>query len=180
MTMIDSKTLIGKIMGAQADEPSLIRDDFMTAMRKVASSVTLITAVDDAGNPHGMAATAVISATIDPPSMLVAVNQSASLASVLGKSEHFCINLLSSDQIGMVETFSKSAYRGERFASAKWQTGFKDLPVHADALTAIACRKEVFFEYGTHGIYIGRVVSVSNRQEGTPLVWLGGGQARIR
>jgi len=180
MTMIDNRTLAAGQGQPPGGDDGPVRDDFKAAMRKVASSVTLITALDREGNPHGMAATAVISASMDPPSMLVAVNRSASLASVLGNVEHFCINLLSSDQIGIVETFSKSNLREQRFTSGKWLSGFEKLPVHQDALTAIFCRKDVFFEYGTHGIYVGRVVSVSNHQDGTPLVWFGGGQAKIQ
>lgn len=180
MTLMDGKITTPDTARDADQEPGVIREDFRAAMRKVASSVTLITTTDLLGNPHGMAATAVISASMDPPSMLVAVNRSASLALVLGQVEHFCINLLSSDQASIVEAFSRSDLREQRFSSGGWLRGFANLPVHADALTAICCRKEMFFEYGTHGIYIGRVVSVANRQEGVPLVWFAGGHATLQ
>jgi flavin reductase (DIM6/NTAB) family NADH-FMN oxidoreductase RutF len=180
MTLMDSKITTPETGDGPHQEPGVIREDFRAAMRKVASTVTLITTADPLGNPHGMAATAVISASMDPPSMLVAVNRSASLAPVLGQVEHFCINLLSSDQASIVEAFSRSELREQRFSSAKWLRGYANLPVHADALTAISCRKEMYFEYGTHGIYVGRVVSVTNRQEGVPLVWFAGGHAKLQ
>nr|WP_307146159.1 3,4-dihydroxy-2-butanone-4-phosphate synthase [Rhizobium tibeticum] len=47
-------------------------------MRGLAAGVTIITSRDASGRPSGMAATAVIAASMDPPSMLIAVNRTAS------------------------------------------------------------------------------------------------------
>ena len=57
-------------------------DVFRDAMRCMASTVSLVTAHDARGH-HGMAASAVISVSADPPSMLVAVNHGASIHSVI-------------------------------------------------------------------------------------------------
>lgn len=179
MEMVDGRTLAAMTEALKGKDDGGMVDEFRTAMRKVAASVTLITTRDSDGTPYGMAATAVISASMDPPSMLVAVNHSASIAPVLERSQFFCINFLSSDQMPVVETFSKSSLRDQRFTGGKWTTGYENLPVYEDVLTAIFCRKELVFTYGTHDIYVGRVMSVANHAEGAPLVWHAGGQAKI-
>jgi len=58
--------------------PDKLTGDFNQAMRRLAATVTPITAGSGDGRT-GMAATAVASATTEPPTLLVAVNRSASL-----------------------------------------------------------------------------------------------------
>lgn len=67
------------------------------AMRNVPSTVALITSRDAEGTPYGMAASAVISVTIDPPAVLVAVNRTAGIHPVLEMSGRLCINFLAKD-----------------------------------------------------------------------------------
>ena len=88
-----------------------VSDDFRLAMRKVASSVTIVTTRDAAGMPHGMAASGVIPVSMDPPSMLVAINRSASLHPVLQASRRFCVNVLADHQHHLLAPFSQSGLR---------------------------------------------------------------------
>lgn len=63
-----------------------LRDDFKQAMRRLATTVAIVTT--GSGETYaGMAATAVMSVTADPPTLVVAVNRTASMASLLGDHE---------------------------------------------------------------------------------------------
>jgi flavin reductase (DIM6/NTAB) family NADH-FMN oxidoreductase RutF len=147
---------------------------FRAAMRRIASSVALVTARDSAGAVHGMAATAVISVSMDPPSMLVAVNRSAGIHDGIGESGCFCINILGNTQQDLIPPFSTTALRDQRFASREWREGPDGVPYLPTAVCALFCTLDQSTIYGTHTVYIGRVTRVELDQDGSPLVWLGG------
>jgi flavin reductase (DIM6/NTAB) family NADH-FMN oxidoreductase RutF len=107
-------------------------------MRGIASTVFVITTVDDTG-PHGMAASAVISVSMDPPAMLIAVNRNASINPVLTRSGRFCVNVLADGHGHVVVPFSNSARRHERFLGEDWATGEEGLPVLRSAQGAVFC-----------------------------------------
>jgi flavin reductase (DIM6/NTAB) family NADH-FMN oxidoreductase RutF len=62
-------------------------------MRCIAATVIIVTA-DDGERYHGMTATAVTSLCMEPPSLLVCVNQKAFLHDMLLRAANFCVNVL--------------------------------------------------------------------------------------
>src|ERR1700722_12794828 len=94
-----------------ASEPAPLSGDFMetlsipqpevgasfrAAMRRIASTVTIVTASDESRR-HGMTMTAVSSLSMEPPSMIVCVNQSPFLHDILQSARGFCVNVLRHD-----------------------------------------------------------------------------------
>jgi flavin reductase (DIM6/NTAB) family NADH-FMN oxidoreductase RutF len=156
-----------------------LADDFRSVMRATAQAVTLITSCDADGNLYGMAASAVISLSMEPPSMCISVNRSASIHPVLAASGAFCINLLNADQSSLVEAFSRSDQRDRRFTSSDWQRGPDGLPYLASARAAIFCRREDSFDYSTHTLHIGRVTELKMLGNGMPLLWFDGAYAAM-
>lgn len=155
--------------------PERLAADFRDAMRRVASSVTLITTRDAQGAPHGMAASAVIPVSMDPPSILVAVNRNAGLHSTLSAEGRFCVNLLAGEHQTLLGAFSQSARRAERFTSDDWGDGTEPLPCLASAPAAVSCEVDQRVDYGSHTLFIGRVTGVRLTCEHTePLVWFDG------
>lgn len=160
-------------------DPALAAD-FRTAMRRIASSVTLVTGRDFGGNPHGMAASAVIPVSMDPPSMLVSANQGSGLHSVVQSTGKFCVNLLGETHLDLLLPFSQSARRTERFASGDWQEGINALLYLSSAPAAIFCELDHHVDYGTHTLFIGRVTGVRlYDREVDPLVWFNGASAGV-
>lgn len=152
---------------------------FRTAMRSVAAHVTLITSRDDQGNFHGMAATSVISVSMQPPSMLISVNNGASISKVLSRGSPFCINILRSEHLEIVEPFSNSALRDRRFQSAEWAVAADGVPYLASASAAIFCDVDASLPYGTHTLHVGRILDVRALGGSDPLLWFEGARARL-
>lgn len=160
---------------------------FREAMRRVASSVMIVTSRDMAGLPHGMAASSVIPVSMDPPSMLVAVHRDAGLHSVLLQSQRMCINLLADHQHHLLAPFSQTALRAQRFASDDWcnahSTDTEQLPWLPDAPAVIECAVDLATDYGTHTLFVGRVLNVhcntTAASAAPPLVWLAGQRASL-
>lgn len=158
-----------------------------TAMRRLAGSVSIVTSRDEEGQPHGMAASAVMPVSMDPPSMLVAVNRSAGLHAVLQHSGRYCINLLADDQHALLEPFSQSTLRAQRFRSGPWRDAWSEraapLPWLEGASAVIACIVDQAVDYGSHTLFIGRVTDVrvdpAPVELHPPLVWLAGHRARL-
>ena len=65
------------------------KEQFIIAMRFLASSVSIISTKDQSGNLYSMTASSVTSLTMDPPSILVCVNNGARIHDVLTKGENY-------------------------------------------------------------------------------------------
>jgi flavin reductase (DIM6/NTAB) family NADH-FMN oxidoreductase RutF len=152
---------------------------FRIAMRRIASSVTVVTTNDDAGRFHGMAASAVISVSMEPPSMLVAVNKAASIHPVLIECNKFCVNVLCDAHGDLIHAFSSTELREERFAFGDWTEGPGGLPYLASAVSSLFCDVDKSIDYGTHTLFLGRVTSVSDGSDARPLIWLSGAALQI-
>lgn len=143
--------------------------DFRAAMRRLASGVCLITAGD-----RGMAATAVMSLTADPPTLAIAVNRNASLYEVLASGAMFCVNVLAERHGDLVGLFSGAIPREERFRHGDWALAPDAPPVLRDALVSLVCRQGQRLETSTHVLFVGEVVQTTSHPEVDPLIWLNG------
>jgi flavin reductase len=153
------------------------RAAFLSAMRKVSATVSLVTTRED-GTAHGMAATAISSLCADPPAILVCIKQSASVHGPVSRVKWFCVNLLSEQHHALFRDFT--ARRGSaRFDVGCWIDGPHGLPCLADATATLICFLEQQVDYGTHTICIGRVESVTVAQSGHPLLYQDGGSGRF-
>lgn len=150
-----------------------IKDGFRHAMRRLATTIALITSGRGDGWT-GMAATAVMSVCAEPPTLLTAVNRSASLHPVLMIEERFCVNLLAARHQELVGIFSGKKRGFERFETGGWTAHASGIPILDDALASLVCRVTQRIEVGTHTLFVGEVEHVVNHDEITPLVWVDG------
>lgn len=150
-----------------------IKDGFRQAMRRLATTIALVTS-GSGDNRAGMAATAVMSVTAEPPTLLVAVNRNASIHPILSNAERFCVNLLADRHKELVGIFSGKKKGLERFETGGWTTGADGIPVLMDALASLVCRKTQILDVTTHTLFIGEVENVINHDQISPLVWVDG------
>jgi flavin reductase (DIM6/NTAB) family NADH-FMN oxidoreductase RutF len=113
---------------------------------------------------------------MDPPSMCVAVNRSASIHPILATSKSFCVNLLRAGQTDLVSAFSRADRRHMRFASGTWLWAH-GLPYLESALGAVFCESRASVDFGTHTLHVGAVIGLADLGTGSPLVWHDGGYA---
>lgn len=150
-----------------------IADDFKQAMRRLATTIAIVTAGKDE-ECTGMAATAVMSVTAEPPTLIIAVNRTASITPILAGEEEFCINLLAARHQPLVGVFSGQKKGRERFETGDWQFNPAGPPILGDAVASLMCRKSGSFEVSTHILYTGEVTGIVNHPEIDPLVWVDG------
>ncbi|MCK8664115.1 flavin reductase family protein [Pseudomonas azerbaijanoccidens] len=147
---------------------------FKSAMGRFASSLTLITTLDDEGQPHGLAATAFSSVSMEPASALICVNRTASASPIIKRSGLFCVNMLQSQHEPICKIFSQPDLRERRFVDGDWRIGVHGIRYLADAQAAIFCEVVKEIEHGTHTVIIGNVIDVITRPLVEPLLYMGG------
>ncbi|ALR19072.1 flavin reductase family protein [Sphingobium baderi] len=141
-------------------------------MRRLAGGVALVTARDD-WRRYGMPMTAVMSLCMEPPSLVMAVNRSASIFQPLHAGRAFCVNLLKHHSAEMCQTFS-SLPSEERFSVGQWGEGPHRTPYLLDAQAAIFCDSGPIHDFGTHSLIIGLVSDAWVDEHISPLIHLDG------
>lgn len=162
----------------QTDELALA---LRTALRRLPGPLALVTARDpDDSAPAGMIASAVIPVSMDPPSMLVAINRSASLHRIIVSSGSFCINLLGVEQAGMIALFTDREARAQRFSSPDWCYA-EGVPWLPSAVAAIFCTVDETLVFGTHELVVGKVHEVKSDPDSVndPIGWIEGDVAQL-
>ncbi|MBL8582987.1 MAG: flavin reductase [Rhizobiaceae bacterium] len=153
------------------------QDDLVGAyklgMRRMAAAVCLMSQ-DDAGVRKGMAATAVTSLSVDPPSLLACVNRSASLNPTLQVGALFAVSVLSRWHETLASNFSSSELRHLRFTEGRWRTHALGVCYLEDAQCSFVCRVERRVEHFSHTIVIANVLDVSNSAAIDPLLYVDG------
>lgn len=156
------------------DNDPAIADAFRLAMRGVAATVNIITAVGQDSEWKGMTGTAMTSVSMEPPTCAICVNASASVCPAILGSGMFCVNVLSADDAELAGLFANSARRELRFATASWSTDPHGLPYVASAQAVISCRVVRQLEVGTHHLLVGEVLHSAVARAAKPLVYCDG------
>jgi flavin reductase (DIM6/NTAB) family NADH-FMN oxidoreductase RutF len=160
-----------------------IGEAFRASMRLVASSISLVTARDSAGQWHGMAVTSAGSLSMEPPSMMVAVNRTASIYPVILETGRFTLNLMDEAHANLLEPFARSDMRDRRFAPDDWIEVGLGGPVLKGALCSHVCRVAETHDFGTHTVFFGTVddlfLPVELPQAPAPILWLNGKRGSV-
>jgi len=138
----------------------------------MAATASIITTRHGSTN-YGMTATSVTALSMSPPSLIVAINQSASIHEPLLKASAFWVNLLSDEHDTELSVFSGKLKGPERFQHGKWLDRH-DIPCLADAQASIYCEVAKTIPFATHTIFIGNVVEAQARESVNPLIYLDG------
>lgn len=135
---------------------SVSQETFLAAMRQMPASVTIIaTAAGD--SRFGFTATSVCSLSVEPPQILVCVNQETACHNAILESKAFSVNLISTDQADLSTRFSSPPEEG-RFETGEWSAGTSGAPILLNAVVSFECALRNQFDCGTHTIMIGAVI----------------------
>src|SRR3954447_17941090 len=114
-----------------------LREGFRLAMRQLASGVSIVT--HGAGEHRvGLTATSVSSLSLEPPTLIVCVNRSASLHAELSVGGLFGVSVLGAQHTEIADRFAgRTGLSGaKRFDLGCWTTTSNNVSLLADALAA--------------------------------------------
>lgn len=151
-------------------------DEFRRACGRFATGVSVATALDGKGIPHGLTVSSFTSVSLHPPLILICLGHAVKSIEVFRSASHFGINVLHENQQDLSQRF---ATRGlDRFDGVDWLRGETGVPLIPGAVAQMECvvRKRVIA--GDHDIFIAEMVA-SQVNEGDPLLYYASAYRRI-
>jgi 4-nitrophenol 2-monooxygenase / 4-nitrocatechol 4-monooxygenase, reductase component len=139
------------------------------------SGVTVISAALD-GSDYGMTASAVTSLSLEPPMMLVCLNNRSPTQEAVTRSRAFAVSVLAEGQHELAKHFGRRAE--DKFAGVAITRGAGGLPLIRDALAVLECEVSDDIVGGTHRVFLARVVRAVARP-GSPLAYFRGTFGRV-
>jgi flavin reductase (DIM6/NTAB) family NADH-FMN oxidoreductase RutF len=145
-------------------------DEFKKAMQLWASGVTVVTTHSEKFGLQGMTVTAFSSVSINPPQILVCINESADTGMGIQESQRFAVNVLSSTQQEVSNQFAGGSSQQQRFENTPWTEGTTGTPILDNSIMSLECKVINKIYAGTHWILIGEVED-SVCRTGEPLLY---------
>jgi flavin reductase (DIM6/NTAB) family NADH-FMN oxidoreductase RutF len=148
-------------------------DVHRAAARMFASGVTVAAAAHQ-GRVHAIAATAFCSLSLDPPLVLLAVNQTGQLVEVARNAGHVGISILAEDQRDISEwAASTGRVPGPSlpFPTRQARTG---APLFEGAVAWFDCEVQSASRQGDHMVIVGLVVEAWAAEGVNPLLYFRG------
>jgi len=157
-----------------------MREDFRRVLRGVAATVNVLS-TNEGQSRYGMTATAVMSMSLDPPSLVVAINKAASIYEPLMSRKVFCVNVLAEEHRFIGQDFSLKKPGVDRFDTGAWAAyddadeALNGVPYLRDAQANIFCRFASELTFGSHTLLVGEVMELRTAEKIAPLLYCDGG-----
>ncbi len=153
------------------DQTFVHRDQFIAAMRGVASTVTVVT-TDGAFGRHGCTVSAFSSVSADPPSVLICLNHSNRVTPMVLGNGTFTVNILPDDADEIAARFAGAhdADVADRFVGIDLING--ERPTLACAV-ALDCTVAQTMTSGSHEVIVGHVTAIQGNAR-LPLAYYNG------
>jgi flavin reductase (DIM6/NTAB) family NADH-FMN oxidoreductase RutF len=147
---------------------------FRDVMGTFASGVTVVTLNVD-GTPRGMTANAFLSLSLDPPMVIVCVQETGSMYPLFEQAEAFGVNVLAADQQAVSDLFAKHGVPDEPMGGFEYRVGSLGVPLLGGVLGYAECQIVERLPGGDHTIVIGEATDVAfDREEADPLLFYRG------
>jgi flavin reductase (DIM6/NTAB) family NADH-FMN oxidoreductase RutF len=149
------------------------RRGLRSTLGRFATGVTIVSTAGSDGI-HAMTANAFTSVSLDPPLVLVSLDNRTRMHRMLPATRRYGVSVLAADQERLAMHFAGRPMpdHDDPFA---WEG---DVPVVRDAIAHFACESYAAHEAGDHTIYIGRVCGFQARP-GHPLLFHSGEFTRV-
>ncbi|UNM96986.1 flavin reductase [Ignatzschineria rhizosphaerae] len=153
-----------------------IKKIFRDAMATLGAGVNIITTNGPAGK-CGLTATAVVSITDSPPTMLVSINRNSATNETFKANSRMAVNILNADQQLAAEYFGgmHPVTMEERFAKFDFIEGKGKLPILQGAIANLEGSIVATHEVGTHTLFILELDSMQMADLGNALIYFNRG-----
>ena len=154
-------------------------DLFRQAMRALASGVCIVASRNETGELRGIAMTAVMSLSFEPPSLLLAVNRQSTLLPSLKANSQFSVNILGDSDGEWCHNFVGTP-ADKRCEQVDWSDCANTAPILRRAIASIACVVDAIENFGSHAIVRGLVSRTMVKDHRHPLIYFDGRYAKAR
>ena len=148
-------------------------ESLLTVLRRHPSGVVVVT-VNAAGQRVGLTVATLVSLSLEPPLVGVAVARQAALHELLREARAFAVSVLAADQHWLADHFARGVPPIGMWRGIAATDGELGAPLLDGALGWLECRLETELAVGTHTFFVGAVVRAVEGESGEPLVRFGG------
>ena len=154
--------------GSRRRTAPVTSEEFRRACGRFATGVTIASALDAQGTPHGLTVSSFTSVSLAPPLVLICLGHEVSVIDIFRSSACFGINVLSEQQRDLSERFARKGH--DRFNGLAWHRGeATGVPLLPGVLAAIECSVRGRIPAGDHDIFLAEVVG-ARVADGEPLI----------
>ncbi|MEM8730341.1 MAG: flavin reductase [Pseudomonadota bacterium] len=150
--------------------PHVSLEDFKAGMARLAGAVNIVT-TDGPGGRSGFTASAVCSVTAEPPTLLVCLNRSSSVAPVFARNTSICVNTIGPRHKDLAMLFGGKSSTEDRFAAAEWTPGLTGAPVLSQAVVSFDCTVTDRASVGSHDVLFCEIHAVTGDPSGPGLAY---------
>jgi flavin reductase (DIM6/NTAB) family NADH-FMN oxidoreductase RutF len=152
-------------------------DEFRHVLGHFATGVTVVTTLDAEGRPAGLTASSFTSVSLDPPLILVCVDDKAQCYTALRDAGRFAVNVLHLDQEDLSRRFATTRI-DNKFEGVGYTIGEHRVPLIKEAHAHLECTTVSTHQAGDHTIFVGRVEH-AQAGAGHPLLYYRGRYGRL-
>jgi flavin reductase (DIM6/NTAB) family NADH-FMN oxidoreductase RutF len=150
-------------------------DPYREAAGHFTTGVAVITTLHE-GRRYGVTASAVSSVSLDPPMLLVCLNQRLPTRDAVVEARHFAVNVLAEHQAELALQFATRSE--DKFQGVGVTAGRHGVPLLADALAHLECTVIDPVDAATHTVLLAEVDEVAV-SAGGPLTYFRGSFGRF-
>ena len=135
-------------------------DELKALMREVPQPVSVVT-VDAEGQKAGLTVVSLVSLSLEPPLVGIAVGRHAALHELLREAGAFAVSILATDQEALAQHFARGVPPIVLWHGIETHTGELGAPLLEGALGWIECRLASERPAGDHTFFVGDVISAA-------------------
>ena len=143
-------------------------------MREVPVPVSVVT-VTAGGLSAGLTVDSLVSLSLEPPLVGVALGRHAALHELVREADSFAVSVLGAGQEHLAQHFARGVPPIGLWTGVETRAGELGAPLIEGALAWIECRLAAEHPAGDHTFFVGDVVSACRGPAREPLVHLRGG-----
>ena len=140
-------------------------------MRAFPSGLAVVT-VDREGERIGLTIGSLVSLSLEPPLVGVAVSRQAAMHELLRGAPVFGLSLLAADQARLAQHFARGVPPIALWHGIRWHAGELGAPLLDDALGWIECHRDAEHPTGDHTLFVGKAVRVVRGRVAPALVYV--------
>lgn len=133
---------------------------FKDVMGNYPTGVTVVTTVDENGNPIGLTVNSFASVSLEPLLILWSIDKRVSTYHSFINTDQFAVHVLSENQGAICSLFASKGI--DRFKHCEWKFSNNRLPIIFGASGVLHCKTFKTIEAGDHTILIGEVFEIEN------------------
>lgn len=164
-------------MTSTAQFPLVDPLQFRQVLGQYPTGVCAITAMRNGSEPVAMIVGSFASVSLNPALIAFFPDRASSSWAKLRDCEHFCVNILSSEQEGLCRKLASKL--PDKFAGTAHRISACGNPILDGVVAWIECHRHSITDAGDHELVIANVLSLEIETAGLPLLFFQGGYGRF-